>query len=101
MVRYWTKGNRHIYCRAQVRIESGRVCHTDQSGIFWISGHSFLFLMHSLCVIDDDCWGFNQSFSNFSAISAQPLTSIHCSVNDQIYGGENDRARPTAAVKGN
>ena len=47
-------------------------------------------------VIDDDCWDYNLPFSNFSATQV-----FLCSVNYQIYGGENDRVRPTAAVRGN
>ena len=43
---------------------------------------------------DDDSWGFIVLFSNFSAISGQPLV-------DRIYGFENDSARPTVAVEGN
>ena len=46
------------------------------------------------------CWGLKVPFSNFSAISAQ-LQVFFCTINDRIYGGKNDRARPTLAGKGN
>ena len=44
---------------------------------------------------DDDSFDFNVPFSILSAISAQPPVCF-CSANDRIYGGGNDRARPTA-----
>ena len=42
---------------------------------------------------DDDIWECNMLLSNLFT-----TTSSVCFVNDQIYEGKNDRARPTAIV---
>ena len=41
-----------------------------------------------------DCWGSDMQFLSTTIGSL-------CSFDDQIYGGKNDRAQPTVAVKGN